>query len=181
MKTVYFWWALSWFFVLNKRLLHPPGCIEARMKLPTGPVITSSLCGNPCHNTVSTKIHLGPLIYIICACWPSSSYASTSLEVQPSLDYSNDPTIFRRGSDLSVPYLSVLHTHCFGTCFIQEKEKYFRAGWHNQYDSFTSKTYLKNWPIDWPINISVPLIKFLETVISKQMRLLINCHMTKSK
>lgn len=104
----------------------------------------SSLCRYPCHNTVSTKIHLKPLIYKISVCWPCSCFASTGLEVQPSLNRGMVLVIFGRGSDLSVSYLSVLHTHWCWTRFTQEKRNTGWARWSNQYSSSVSKTKLKN-------------------------------------
>ena len=144
LSIAYLRWTLSFFLIINKG-----NSILAVLKVIWGyPLVTyiSSLCGYPCHNTVFTKIHLKPLIYIICPCWPCPCFVSKGLEVQPSLNCGMILIIFWRSSDLSVSYLSVLHTHWCWTRFTQEKEKYWldKIKWPTWLK--VSKTYLKNCP-----------------------------------
>ena len=121
LSIAYLSWALSLFFIINKG-----DSILAVLKYIWGyPLVCviSSLCGYPCHNSVSIKIHLKPLtIYTIWAWPPCPFFASTGLEVQPSHGCG---IASWRGSDLRVSYLSVLHTHGFWTRFTQEKYKYW--------------------------------------------------------
>ena len=49
-------------------------------------ICVSSLCHYPCYFGVTKKINLNPLLDIICSSWPSSCFASSCQEVQPTLD-----------------------------------------------------------------------------------------------
>ena len=83
----------------------------------------SSLCHYLCYFGVTNKIDLNPLFDIICSSWPSSCFASTCQEVQPTLDCSMIAIVLWRGCDLRIFDETTFHSQGFSALCVNKQTK----------------------------------------------------------